>query len=96
MISLELAQKLRDAGLKWEPALGQSYKDVVEGGIWLPRLDQLQAEIEQRGWDWSMSKGLHGYGCIVIKDYDLSFSDIADTPEEAVGLALLWILQEGE
>ena len=90
MISLDLAQKLKDAGLK-KPS-------GCEQHIWKPSLSSILAEIEQRGWDWSMSKGLHGYGCIVFKNYDLSCSDsdIADTPEEAAGQVLLRILQEGE
>ncbi len=69
MISLETAQKLKDAGLRWEPKEGDCwcngmwmainyYLELVTGhllvkkeAIWLPRLDQLLAEIEKRGFD---------------------------------------------
>jgi hypothetical protein len=69
MISLETAQRLKDAGLEWEPKEGDCwcngmwmainyYLELVTGhllvkkqAIWLPRLDQLLAEIEKAGFD---------------------------------------------
>lgn len=69
MLSLELARRLKLAGLAWEPQKGDQYKELsyerltqiydgnpvyeyrVKNSIWLPRLDQLLAEIEKRGWD---------------------------------------------
>lgn len=55
-----------------------------------PRLDQLLAEIEKRGYKWgllyegqiSVSKGTN------YKTFD------ADSPEEAAAAALIWILEQ--
>ena len=105
MISLDLAQKLKDTGLKWEPALGQSYKDVVEGGVWLPRLDQLLTEIERRMYDWSMTSNMdirpdvkpEYYAELYNSDGDMVWEITKqNTATEAAGQALLWILREGE
>jgi hypothetical protein len=135
MISLELAKKLRDAGLRWEPKEGDycyydekldllagenlastvklhnlitknpEYQDM--GPIWVPSLDQLLGEIEARGWEYEQGvlyvlggpmmpgKHKHGYWCEIwsIKDLSITCREPADTPEEAAGRALLWILE---
>ena len=62
MINLDKARALKEAGLKWEPKLGDIYRYpngeftgnfVVSAavsnwdkGLWLPRLDQLMALIQ--------------------------------------------------
>lgn len=126
MISLELAQKLRDAGLVWKPKAGDWYcfgnslpglfdedlldylnqraKLFTEKYTYLPRLDQMLAEIERRGGSWEMTSFVEyspgdfdNPKCELIRKGDTRwFTFEADTPEEAAGLALLWILQEGE
>lgn len=58
--------------------------------VWIPRLDQLLAEIEKRGYKWgllyegqiSVSKGTN------YKTFD------ANSPEEATAQALIWILEQ--
>ena len=66
MISLGTAKKLRDAGLEWNPQEGDwfyswdgrianllvflSNFNIQEEFIFVPRLDQLLAEIEKRGY----------------------------------------------
>lgn len=64
--------------------------------LWLPRLDQLLANIEGRGWDWDMGRIAgdgNGYYIGVSKDdYEKMRSNyaVAENPEEATGKALLW------
>jgi hypothetical protein len=111
MISLDLAQKLRDAGLEWEPCQfdtlfryevlsGSPRAEVLKTDTWLPRLDQILIEIEQRGYKYTFwnhsdpticySIGItKGSNTIPVKRWT------ADTPIEAAGQALLWILREG-
>ena len=128
MISLELAQKLRDAGLVWEPQWGDWYcfgnslpgflqgvddenleylnqrvKLFAEKYVWFPRLDQMLAEIERRGYVGlvsSITKPKYTVYVVLARLYAHSEEKgktfFADTPEQAAGLALLWILQEGE
>jgi hypothetical protein len=120
MISLELAQKLKAAGLKWEPMAGDSWTyiniwDMVSvindlydfecevrdnnGCLYLPSLSQLLAEIEARGYDYTLyQRHDSNRASIVIYKIDPEvFNRWAVTPEEAAGLALLWILeQEGK
>lgn len=70
MIGLELAKKLKEAGLEWEPQRGDWYYFGDDGELHLlrvatprpvpevvysaPRLDQLLAEIEKWGYSWEM------------------------------------------
>ncbi|HBX22647.1 MAG TPA: hypothetical protein DEF34_03265 [Desulfotomaculum sp.] len=115
MLSLKLAQKLKAAGLEWEPKKGdwlliytdgekRYLKEPVlydngaclpwEEDCWLPRLDQLFAEIEARGYAvevhftvnrvWVLKKG--------INDIPRVFD--SDTAEDAAARALLWILEQ--
>jgi hypothetical protein len=91
MISLELAKKLKDAGLRWEPQMGDfmynndiidcldfadmsfaaGYEDLTHQGDvgFIPRLDQLLAEIEKRGWETDLQFFNNGTGwfCEVAK-----------------------------
>ena len=55
---------------------------------WLPRLDQLLAEIEQRGYWWV----LNGITCLFGTDDD-NHRTHGDTPEQAAAEALLGILR---
>jgi len=122
MISLELAKKLKNAGLRWVPKRGDwcyfedvgliqpllvtSYKakhwlNDEDDIIWLPRLDQLLAEIEKRGYYPHIAKMPTGE-CISSPyrvDENGYYYEVvaaerkADTPEDAAGQALLWILE---
>lgn len=81
--------------------------DYPDHFIWLPRLDQLLAEIKCKGYTWcitdeevggdfrvSLSKIVwNGRGGTKLVDVDDIF--YADTPEDAAGQALLWIYQKG-
>ena len=136
MISLELAQKLKNAGLQWEPKPGDwyharlwkpmliAYQSTIaqyiqvtdtenehlphtrtatiaellkENDVWLPRLDQLLAEIEARGYLWNLNK----FRCCIISEVDYNNKnwkaekEFKDNPshEDAAARALLWILE---
>lgn len=67
----------------------QDYRD-----LWLPRLDQILAEIEGRGYQWI----LWSCGDIAIAPigHCTCYEAHADTPEEATGLGLLHILGGGQ
>jgi hypothetical protein len=121
MISLELAKRLKAAGLRWEwPSSGDfiynhmadrygcvdewiyTKKEVKrhwENGRvdFAPRLDQLLAGIEARGYRvWLKTKR---NACVVrIRKVGEGWgkAHIADTPEEAAGRALLWILERSQ
>lgn len=119
MILLELAGELKKAGLRHKPGDADEYwvaeveeVMVVTGifkpedeDVWMPRLDQLLAEVEQRGYKWAASAYVDGYyhfqlakfvtddnGYVYGEDMPRrSFFD--KTFEDAVAKALLWILQ---
>lgn len=64
--------------------------------IWLPRLDQLLDEIEQRNYLWLVhNNDSSNEICVVIyPPYPSNCIRFrADTPEDAAAKALLWILQ---
>jgi len=116
MISLELAKKLKNAGLRWEPKNGDFFTtpgtNLIQCAItpirnieyatskvvWLPRLDQLLAEIEKRGYvydlHFSVLSGIRCYWCVLKQDDCCWYAKSADTPEDAAGQALLWILEQ--
>ena len=87
MISLELAKKLKEAGLEWKPKKGDFYgvfgtnsielitidrNDIVPRNIiWLPSLDQLLAEIEKRGYGWKLEK-FHAYNLRRMEIYKVN------------------------
>lgn len=69
IVSLELAEQLKNAGLKWEPKRGNFYMqkgcerdftiDLVGivpdlEDIWLPTLSDLLDELEKMGIDWQI------------------------------------------
>ena len=139
MISLEIAKKLKEAGLKWEPKAGDWFyrKDGVRGfvtdanmGDWwavfppdgkevafcieeadrfifAPRLDQLLAEIDTRGYCFEISNMAISsskpretlYSCKVFPkkragvDDDDDFVAYDETLINAAASALLWILE---
>jgi len=73
----------------------------VKNKIWLPRLDQLLAEIERRGFRWDIGNlgcfGDHDV-CIGLFDWEdrtyIKGQFYADTPEDAAAQALLWLLEQ--
>ena len=113
MISIDLAKKLKDAGLKpvctdlelfWLAEVGEvmyagaGYEPEPED-VWLPRLDRLLAEIERRGWEWVfyLDNGKFRKYTLSIDNEDecryKKFISKSPKPENAVGAALLWILE---
>jgi hypothetical protein len=127
MLELKTAVALKNAGLKWEPQLGDYFntfeclnngndapglwdeeiqtayetpgadiENMQKGSLWLPRLDQLLAEVEKQGYVWDISLNPaqdEKYACwIVNKDgHNCLWGNI---PEEAAAQALLWILEQ--
>jgi hypothetical protein len=127
MLSLEMAKKLKSAGLKWEPKqddrvycnepgfigktgticqagypfLGTRVNIALDDNsiavfdsrklINAPRLDQILAEIEARGYGW----GIDGLGyCQLFRSGYMVKVVRADSPEEAAAQALLWIMEQ--
>ena len=98
MISVELAKKLKDAGLKNTRERGSFFWDGMvdprphlliednieapEGYTWLPSLSQLLAEIERRGYRWYMWKDRNGNYNIGIDQFKL-FHDVEFTARTA-------------
>jgi hypothetical protein len=130
LISLELAKRLKEAGLTWEPQIGDMFywhngkdweidaltsedvngrldetRDFIEEGFWIlaPRLDQLLAEIEKRGFIWALDVSatngnkVIGYAMNIATSLDWEDEEEfrSDSPEEAAASALLWILEGG-
>lgn len=130
MIGLELAKKLKEAGLEWEPQIGDMFyfktfkdwgidainsedvnnnldetRDFIEEGFWIlaPRLDQLLAEIEKRGFIWALDVSatngnkVIGYAMNIATSLDWEEEEEfrSDFPEEAATEALLWICDRG-
>ena len=138
MISLELAKRLKEAGLTWEPQIGDMFywhngkdweidaltsedvngrldetRDFIEEGFWIlaPRLDQLLAEIEKRGYSWEMRTVIDesqsvrfnakniAYWIHVWKtghiEWEDGFKRAFTSPSNAAASALLWILEGG-
>ena len=136
MISLEKAKKLKEAGLGWEPQIGDMFywqngkdwgidaltsedannnldeiRDYIDEGfrIFAPRLDQLLAEIEKRGYSWEMRTVIDesqsvrfnakniAYWIHVWKtghiEWEDGFKRAFTSPSNAAASALLWILE---
>lgn len=83
MISLELAKKLNASGIK--------QKDITTTDKYYS-LSQLLAEIEGRGYLWNLDHSTGRYLCQIGK-WKWEKCIWADTPEDAAGAALLWILE---
>ena len=128
MISLELARKLKEAGLIWEPQMYDFFTMIIfekpiiicvtdkwtldsvrkevlefkgERRLFLPRLDQLLAEIEKLGYhDFYLSRAEEGWHiCLWLPGNENLYPDLEtdyyDTPTDAAASALLWILEGG-
>ena len=70
---------------------------IAAHGTFAPRLDQLLAEIERRGWWWDLECVTSYYICVLYKNLPgghMHPDFEADTPEDAAADALLWILKE--
>lgn len=111
MLSLELAKKLKEAGLCQTLKYGDLFYHGRENDkcifgvtvfddsifpprrtIRAPRLDQLLAEIERRGYELQLhipcpSLALFSSNGFLLETF------AAETPEDAAGQALLWILE---
>ena len=116
MISLEMARKLRDAGLEWEPLAGDFYSwcgrnwlvdfcqtsqaEILarqpDPALWLPRLDQLLAEVEKGNYEWCLEQARDQYRLSLWFDQACVYEFRSDTPDDAAGQALLWILSQKE
>ena len=118
MISLELARKLKEAGLEWEPQMYDFFTMIIlekpiiacvtdkwtldsvrkevlefkgERRLFLPRLDQLLAEIYE-----TYNFTLHSSGYIVLRKKGsgmVAEHFHSDTLENAAAEALLWIYE---
>lgn len=109
-ISLELAKKLKELGLKWNPQPGDChcwagiysvvkngfYIEQTETNIWLPRLKQLIQEVEKEGYCWGFIKESlwSGYLFSLVDSPAPIF--YGTTPENAVAQALIWIYEHKE
>lgn len=128
MLSLETARKLKGAGLKWKPSIGDQYRELlyekltqiydadpineyrIKKSIWLPRLDQLLAEIEKRGYGYELTSYPASYFAELGDSFPITyklklfdevglekeFGDCANvfSSEEAAAQALIWILEQ--
>jgi len=112
-LSLETAKKLKEAGLQWEPRDGDwyytetgkreciprvKYHKIYDRYIFAPRLDQLLAEIEKRGYAYNFIKipnEKKSY-CSIYGSNHLSGERFDGIGEEAAAQALLWILKRQE
>lgn len=124
MISLETARKLKEAGLQWEPQMGDfwikedkpdfirvveyrpsgKYDKPLKNVVWIPRLDQLLAEIEKRGYRYILLRydpkqqkegQEEQYEITLIKNGNSSliYTLYEDSIDEVTAQALMWILE---
>lgn len=128
MLSLDTANKLKEAGLPWElkegdfvyyhtygkeeVALGvisdsdmgerkEESLDNIYTGEWIiaPRLDQLLAEIEGRGYIWKLRNRSDNHYFIELlrhngKGFVQCYHEETDSPDEAAAAARIWILEQ--
>lgn len=99
MISLELAEKLRSAGLVCRFKFSGFDLEKPGHSLWLPSLENLLDEIQNRGHyvflsgpyfkqkEWRCRLDEAGIETINSRVF------VGSAPEDAVGLALLWILE---
>ena len=79
------------------PSLDLAYYLDNGNCVFCPRLDQLLAEIDGRGWDWSLFMDNAGYHINIRNSRGEEHECIwGATPEEAAAQALLWILKGGK
>lgn len=87
---------------KFEHRLAEILNTHKPSAIHMPSLDQLLAEIEKRDYWWEINYalmvdgGIKKYNMKIVKRHKNGIfeSCIADSPEEAASLALLWILEQ--
>ena len=121
MLSCELAKKLEDVGLVWEPKKGDWYaipeisinimlmdyslmeryrlndpadnwENAIKRYVFLPRLDQLIASMEERGYRVESTQD----ACYIFHPETSPWWQKfpAENRTNAAGEALLWILQQ--
>lgn len=79
-----------------------NWEEFIRVNIFLPWLDQILAEIERRGYEWSLwvrNKLMPNKYTIDVgkaTDYGETKRIGAYTPDEAAAQALLWILRQKE
>lgn len=68
---------------------------------WIPRLDQLLAEIEKRGYNWNIGSGefwpdkpKYCMGLFGEEGQYIKGQFYGDSPDESAAQALLWILEQ--
>jgi hypothetical protein len=73
-------------------------REPEENDLWLPSLSQLLAEIEGRGYEWGICKQkfVSPEYLMELRQLETKWRGWADTPEEAAGKALLWVLERGD
>lgn len=64
--------------------------------IWLPRLDELLAEIEKRGWQIELVKYARWRITIWKIQWRKQGLFIGETPGEVAAKALIWLLKQNE
>ena len=106
MISIKTSRELKQAGLIWDPRYYDLMFDIYgnksiiyweqhwesldllkNNNVWRPRLDQALNQIKLQGYEWELLQNT----CTIKKEgIHREFND--NDYEEAVGKALLWIL----
>lgn len=82
--------------LYWNPETDKEL--MVLYSVFAPRLDQLLAEIEKRGYDYDLSSPFHDepYNCFLWHNGAKKKGKDNNSPEEAAAKALLWVLKQKE
>ena len=107
MISLENAERLKELGLFPRSFEWYELRGIGQMSLFRPSLSQLLEEVEKRGYKWMMeSGGIYGFGdeceCALYEPPGEVMTDYvdrckvvkhADTPEDAVALALIEIME---
>jgi hypothetical protein len=78
-------------GFEWDDDDDKNNEDHV----WLPRLDQLLAEIEKRGWMWDLRQWSEPGKYVIFITRQEKFEryhSVSDAPEDAAADALLYLL----
>jgi hypothetical protein len=86
---------LKDDGKSWE-ANEQETDGYYQECIWLPRLDELLAEIEKRGWQIELVKYARWRITIWKIQWRKQGLFIGETPGEVAAKALIWLLKQNE
>lgn len=107
MLSLQTAKKLKDAGLEWEPNLGDFYYKTpfakpslldnaminsIKESIFVPRLDQLLREIHKRKCRCYWESNQLCSVYLIWNVHEESKVFTSKVLEDAVANALLWLM----